>query len=823
VASTFGRLLRQYRTAAGFSQEHLAGLARISVESVGALERGTRRAPYRDTIALLADALKLDVDAREALEAAAHAARSRRTHLPADTEAPPSNPHLPLQSTSFIGRSDDIRAITALLAESRLVTITGSGGVGKTRAAIEVAARIPGSRRRDIRFVDLSRLTNGALVAGAVAAALDLPGDGAANVPDLVAGLRSSQVFLVLDNCEHLIADVALFVSAALQSCPGLALLAASRERLAVSGEVVYRLPSLAVPPLEAPLTLAEARNYGAIELFVQRAAAIDRSTAFGDSAVPGIVAICRRLDGIPLAIELAAARVGTLGVDALGARLRDGLALSGAPRDLPARQQTMQATIRWSYDLLNDAERLVLQRLSIFVGGFTLAAAESVCGAEGIARSDVADLVSSLADKSLLTVTRSEKYVRFGLLDSVRSFAFDRLQEAGQLELFTQRHAEWVAAFADWVDASRANFPERRLRLEVDPELENARAAITWGHERNTEEGGVLAGRVVGGLRTIWLTSGRRAECKRLAAAALDVIDGDRHPRVVAPLFRALVQAADGLELIELVDRAKLAFERIGDRMAVALLLSHVGDLHRRHGFLEEAEAAIQEAAEIFLAEGLPLLMPYTSFLQNRLVLRAVQGRYEEALADADEATAIVKSLGDEDALQWEWHRAGVEFLQGETATAIARLERGIERALAHPAGHEKFRSYAYSLLAAFRITSGESELAYVAASEALRRSLNHNPSDGVLLTVIELLGLVAATRGEVARGARLVGKADSRVEPPSYRLELWGCMLPDLRRRLLEDAAKREHASPEDMERWKAEGRAFTMERAIAEALRV
>jgi non-specific serine/threonine protein kinase len=790
-------------------------LAHLSVESVGALERGTRRAPYRDTVAVLAEALKLDADGRAALEAAANSARSRGTRNVPVTEPPAPNPHLPLQSTSFIGRSDDIEAITTLLDESRLVTITGSGGVGKTRTAIEVAARIPESRRRDIRFVDLSRLSDGALVAGAVAAALGYPGDDAANVEDLVRALRSSHAFLVLDNCEHLIADVARFVSAALQSCPGVAFLATSRERLAVSGEVVYRLPSLAVPH-EAPPTLEQARGYAAIELFVQRATAIDRAIAFDDSVVPGTIEICRLLDGIPLAVELVAAHVATLGVDALGMRLREGLALSGAPRNLPARQQTMQATIRWSYDLLEDGERRVLQRLSIFVGGFTLAAAESVCGADGIATSDVANLVSSLADKSLLNVTRSEKYVRFGLLDSIRSFAFDRLREAGEVALLSQRHAKWVAGFADWVDASRAAFLDRRLRVEVDPELENARAAIAWALEWNTEEGGVLAGRIIGGLRTIWLHSGRRAECRHLATAALDVIDAERYPEIVAPLFRALVQTADGLQVIELVDSAKSAFERIGDRMAVALLLSHVADRRRRHGFLEEAEAAIQEAAEIFSAEGLPLLMPYTGLLQNRLVLRAEQGRYDEALADADEATAIVKSLGDEDALQWEWHRAYVEFLQGETATAIARLERGVERALTHPAGREHFLFEAYLLLAACRMTSGESELAYVAAAEALRRSLNQDRSDEELLPAIELLGLVAATRGEVARGARLVSKSESRVGPSNY-------LLPDLRRRLLHDAAKREHASPEEMERWKAEGRAFTIEMAIAEALKV
>jgi len=815
----FGQLLRRYRTAAGFSQEHLAGLARISVESVGALERGTRRAPYRDTVALLAEALKLDADGRAALEAAANAARSRKIRI-ADTEPPAPNPHLPLQSTSFIGRDDDIAAITALLDESRLVTITGSGGVGKTRAAIEVAARIPESRRRDIRFVDLSRLSDGALVPGAVAAALGRPGDDAANVPDLVGSLRSSQVLLVLDNCEHLIADVALFVSAALQSCPGVALVAASRERLAVSGEVVYRLPSLAVP-LEASLTLERARHYSAIELFIQRATAIDHSATFDDAVVPGIVEICRRLDGIPLAIELAAARVATLGVEALRVRLRDGLALSGAPRNLPARQQTMQATIRWSYDLLQDTEQLVLQRLSLFVGGFTLAAAESVCAAGGIAKTDVADLVSSLVDKSLLNVTSSENQVRFGLLDSVRSFAVERLQERGDRELFSQRHAEWVAGFADWVDLWRAKISAQRLRLEADPELENARAALAWALANKTEDSGILAGRIVGGLRTIWLTSGRRAECKRLATAALALIDEERYPAVVAPLFRALVQTADGKELLDLVDRAKSAFESTGDRMAVALLLSHVGDQRRRERFLEEADAALERAGQIFSSGELPRLMPYTAFLQHRAELRRDQGRYEEALADIDEATAIVKSLGDEEALFWVMVRAVVEFYRSP-ATAIALIEGCIERALVRPAVYERHLMAAHNVLAGFRIACGDVDLGHVAASEALRRIVNHGAQSDDLLAIIQAMGLVAAMRGQVDRAARLLGKVESPIGWSGYQADL-PASSPDSRRSILEAAAKRGNFSAQEIERWKAEGREFTTDMAIAEALKV
>jgi tetratricopeptide (TPR) repeat protein len=481
-----------------------------------------------------------------------------------------------------------------------------------------------------------------------------------------------------------------------------------------------------------------------------------------------------------------------------------------------------MQATIRWSYDLLEDGERRVLQRLSLFVGGFTLAAAESVCGADGIAPIDVADLVSSLVDKSLVSMTRTENVVRFGLLDSVRSFASECLQGTGDRALFCWRHAEWVAAFADWVDVSREKIPERRLRAEVDPELENARAAITWALEKRTEAGALLAGRIVGGLRTIWLTSGRRAECKRLAMAALDSIDEERYPELVAPLFRALAQTAEGQELLDLVDRATSAFERIGDRIAVALLLSHVGNQHRREGFLDEADAALERVEKLFSSGELPRLMPYTAVLLHRVLLRRDQGRYEEALAGIDEATAIVKSLGDEEAVIWRLMRADIEFCRGSPATAIALTESTIELALARPAVYDSHLASGYTSLAGFRIAGGDVELGHVAASEALRRMLNYGSQHDYTSAVIEAMGLVAATRGQVARAARLLGKIESPVERSGYQFGLPGSSA-ESRRRLLDAAAKRERVSPQEIERWKAEGRAFTMDAAIAEALKV
>ena len=472
----------------------------------------------------------------------------------------------------MIGRENDIAGIAALLEENRLVTITGSGGVGKTRVALEVA-RLSTGRWEDIRFVDFSSLSDRAFIAGAIVSTAS--GDAGGGADAVAAALRWSHALLVLDNCEHLIAPVARLVAAILQGCPDVSFLCTSRERLAVGNEAVYRLPSLEVPR-PSPTSLKQAREYAGVELFVQRATASDREVAFSDASAEGIAEICRRLDGMPLAIELAAARVATLGLESLRARLRDGLTLMGG-RDLPARQQTMNAIVAWSYDLLTDPERLLLQRSAIFAGGFTLAAAESVCATNGIDANGVAELLASLVDKSLVNVKLSEDAARYTMFDSVRSFAHARLQEAQQLAAISRRHVEWVAAFADWLDIARANMTEARLLAESNPELENARTALTWAIAQKSEEAAVLAGRIVGGLRIIWITSRRNSECARWAYAALDGIDEERYPNVVVPLFLALIQVSTYTESLAWTERAIPLFERLGEWVGLALIYAHI------------------------------------------------------------------------------------------------------------------------------------------------------------------------------------------------------------------------------------------------------
>ncbi len=821
TANTFGELLRKYRIAAGFSQEQLAGEALISVESVGALERGTRRAPYRDTVAQLASALGLGNQERADLESAANRARARAVQRSGvEPEGSPSR-RLPLQPTSLVGRTQDIAVVSALLEENRLVTITGSGGVGKTRAAIAVASHLPTARFGDIRFVDLSPLGDGTFIGRAIASSLHTSlGDAATTIENLTASLRSSRVLFVLDNCEHLIGDVALVVSAIVRSCEHVSFLATSRERLAIDGETVYRLPSLDVPA-QSPTTIDRARAFAGLDLFIQRATSFDRTIAFADSAAEGIGEICRRLDGIPLAIELAAARASTLGVDALRKRLRNGLALTGGSRNLPARQQTMLATIMWSYGLLENDERSLLQRLSMFVQGFTLAAAESVCADEELEAHRVGDLLASLADKSLVNVVLSENSARYTLLESVRSFAHERLAERGMLPVFSRRHAEWVAAFADRIDAFRAQMSDRRLRIEVDPELENARAALTWALDTQAGADAVTAGRIVGGLRTIWLTSGRRRECARWAQAALDLIDGERHPHVAARLLRALIQATRGDESSAWAERAIPVFERIGDCIGIALLHSHLSANHCRRGRLAEADAAIARAGAMFQPGLTQRSMPYAAFLQNRTLVRLDQGRYAEALSDVSEGTAIVKALGDEDAFHWELSRAEVEFAMAHHEKAIRLTEDVIARALSRPSGHERELIAGYNNLAVFKVACGDIEGAYNAARESFKlaraRSFDEFVSD-----TLDTMALVAASRSQARVAARLRGAMDAYCERSNSDTPTLGGNATKHGRELLR-ASLRRQLSLEEIDTLASEGATYTIDVAVAEASRL
>jgi tetratricopeptide (TPR) repeat protein len=311
-------------------------------------------------------------------------------------------------------------------------------------------------------------------------------------------------------------------------------------------------------------------------------------------------------------------------------------------------------------------------------------------------------------------------------------------------------------------------------------------------------------------------LTSGRRAECRRWVNAVLEQIDDRDHPRVVAPLLRALIQTATGPEVLALAERATSVFESIGDRLGVALLQSHVAMMRRRHGFIEEANAAIERASTIFAVGDLPRLMPYTAFLHNRIEVRLEQGRYEEALADIEDGIAILQSLGDGDALLFRALRAELDFIMGETEAAISRLEDTIERSLKASSPYARLMQELYAKLAIYRIFAGLDDSAYQAGRQAIQ--MTKNVGDESRIIALYAMALLAASRGQAPRAARLLGALDARFAD-MYRVEAFSGHVQRRSHALLAEMLRRALA-PEELEMFTAGGRSMTFDMAVAEA---
>ena len=802
---SFSELLRRHRIASGVSQEALAERARISASAIGALERGARRAPYRETVTLLADALGLSAVERGALEDAAERGRGR-----SGGAGPESRHNLQARLTSFVGRDDEIAAIKALLARHRLVTVTGSGGIGKTRAAMEAAQQRLDEEQDEVWFVDLSPVTDGAFVAGAIASVLEVPLAQVADpLPSLAAVLKTRKLLLILDNCEHVVQDAAAAATSILRTCPGIVILATSRERLAIDGESVYRLPSLMVPA-ESPTTIEEACEYAALRLFIERATAVDAHLTLNAERLGTVDDICRRLEGIPLAIELAASRLPALGLVALNNRIRDHFELTSGARDLPHRQRTMLATIAWSYDLLSENEQTLLRRLSVFSGGATLEAAEKVCTDDMIGAGDVAELLSLLVDKSLLNIAFFDELGRYVMLESVRTFASRKLADTGEFTRVARAHAAWIASLADRADSTYPRVPRNSWLREFEPELDNARSALDWTLNTRTDPDALLAARIVGGLRGLWMSTERRVECRRWAQAALDRVDAEQAPLVTARVMRAHIQSIDGSAVLDAASRAIPLFESIGDRRGLISLQAHVAWEHGLRGAFTSADDSIARAFQLAGEEGLRHSRQYGRLLHARCLIRALAGRLEEARSDAAAAARLRNDLGEVDPILDLYWEAFFAFSDGEAERSAELLEAGIEHARAsskNPAGQ-------MSELAAVRIVLGELGEAKSAARDALELA-RFEQLDSVW-RAIQHLAAIAALDGHPIRAARLLGFVDAWREEKGgfrgyYERASYDILMGSLREQL----------AAEKIAGLAAEGMLLDFERAVDEAL--
>ncbi len=678
VPPAFGPLLRNFRLAAGLSQEQLAERARVSTAAISALERGTRRSPQRQTLALIVAGLHLTDAELATLERSAARFRTRPTEPATEPVTDTWAKTFPVFLSSFVGREKEVGELAALIRENRLVTITGAGGGGKTRLACTTVQQIAQPPAGRILFADLAPSTEGAFFIPLLSS---LVGAGVADSTDAIEAiavqLRLAPALLVLDNCEHILDAVAPVVSRLLKNCPALRVVATSRERLGVSGEVVYRLAPLFIPKGDRTEELQAAP---ALRLFADRAVAVDPGFAIEEQNIIDVVDICRRLDGMPLAIELAVARLPMLGLRDLRKRLSQQFELAGTNRDVPDRHNTMQAAIAWSYDLLDPDERLLMDRVGIFAGGFTVEAAEIVCADDRLARPAVFRLLYRLVEKSLIQSSHGDAASRFTLLEPVRMYSLQQLSAADAFASMTRRHAQWITDVSDAFnlkDKTESNV--RIFVVEVLAEIDNIRYALERLMASPVEEDIVLAARIVSGLRGVFLREGLYFEARRWSDQILGRLDDARYPALTSGVARLLFQSSvDSME-VAAADRAVAIFLRIGDLESLAMLYVHSslraserGDFERVNRLCDRCAALLESNPETKAMEGL--------FLRYRAVFHALQGRFDEARVDDDEANRLESSnLRPINHATRLGSRAEIEALAGNHTLALELSQKAL------------------------------------------------------------------------------------------------------------------------------------------------
>jgi predicted ATPase/transcriptional regulator with XRE-family HTH domain/Tfp pilus assembly protein PilF len=761
--------VRRYRQAAALSQEALAERAGLSADAVSVIERGRRGAPRPDTVMLLARALGLEGEARSAFVASAHALVP--THRDAAHDTPsldgagpvgsarldlaplppfPLEPTpLPVPLTGFVGREREVAEARARLLEpqTRLLTLTGPGGTGKTRLALEVARAVEVDFPDGVAFVPLATLTDPDLVPSAITQALGLREHPGQRPLDLLRSvLQDRRLLLVLDNCEQVAAAASQFADL-LMATSGVRILATSRARLAVAGERLYPVLPLGLPTPEQARNPAALGTAEAVRLFVLRAqdALPEFAVDAGNAAVVG--AICARLDGLPLAIELAAARIRHMPPPALLKRLEGSMALlTGGPRDAPERQRTLRETIAWSYVLLDEEGKALFRRLSVFVGGWTLAAAEAVCAASGglpALEGDTLLALSTLADQSLVVVENDRAgEPRFQMLQTVRAFAWERLAETGEREAMEATHAAYLLSLAEAGEPALQGADQGLWLAQLEREHDNLRAVLRWAQDKGELETGL---RLAGALRWFWLRRGYLSEGRRWLEGLLARAEM-RQRSAGAPAVRArALQGAGGLAWSQ-------------------------GDYARATVLLEESLA---------LSRDLNDKPAMVDSLVNLGIVAYEQGEYARAMVLHEESLALCSELGDKRDIAYSLINLGiVAYEQGDYARATVLLEES----LALSRGLNDKRGTAYSLhgLGGVAYEQGDYARATALHQESLALCRELGDKRGIVAS-LEAMGRVATAPGTtpefLERAARLLGAAAELREvigtplPPSQR----------------------------------------------------
>jgi predicted ATPase/serine/threonine protein kinase len=625
--------------------------------------------------------------------------------------------NLPHPMTRFVGRDQQIGEVRGWLARARLVTLVGPGGIGKTRLALEVAARLLREYDDGVWLVELASLADPALVPAAIVSALGLHDQGGAPATEaLTAWLRERRVLLVLDNCEHLVEACAGVARELLEVCPNLRVLATSREALGVDGESVWPVPTLSLAPADS----LHALESEAARLFIDRATL--RKPAF--EATPAnahaVAALCERLEGIPLAIELAAARVKVLTVEQILDRLDDRFRLLADGSRTASRQQTLRATIDWSYELLTDEERALLRRLSVFSGGWTLEAAEAVAGGSA-EQLDVLDLLSRLIDKSLVTVEEREGTARFGMLEMIREYGLDLLAEQGEATAVRRRHAEYVLVAAEAAERAIRSGQSAESVARLEEEHDNLRAALAWSLENDAEL------------------------CLKLAVAT----------NQFRALHGHLMEARETMEAALARGVSAPARLRVTALLGAGFVAGLVGDLAAARGLYEQGVPLARESGDAAQLATLAYGLGTVADMEGDL--KAARGYFEQSLAASRQS--------ENDALAAESLNGLGEVARQEGDWDAARGYYEQSAALCRHAGNDHALSVVLCNLGAVECELASLDTAEGCYAEALALARDLGSREFIAYG-LDGLGAVAARRGEWERAARFAGAAEALLD---------------------------------------------------------
>jgi len=760
--ASFGALLRRLRKASGLSQEELAHRAGLTSNAVGTLERGERRRPYPHTVRALADALELEESERAEFIAS----------IPSRKRVAVAERTLPIPPTPLIGREEDVLALEAVLrqGEARLITITGAGGVGKTRLAVEVASRVAEEFPDGVLFVELAPLRGASLVLPTIAGSLDLRETGLLHEA-LRTVLAPRRLLLVLDNFEHVL-EAAVDIAFLLESCPDLIILVTSRSPLRIRGEHEYKAAPLEIPDPGKVPRVESVGDVAAAQLFLQRAGEATPGFSLNQRNAGTIAAICWRLEGLPLALELAAAQMRFLAPTTLLSRLDQVLQSTGA-RDLPPRQRTMRATLDWDHELLSAEERTVFRRLGAFAGGFTLQAAEAVIKGDTVSEEQTFGLIGQLVEKSLVMAEDwgAGDTMRYRLLEPVREYALRRLQESGEADAIQSRHADFFSALAEHAGTGLKRADQLMWLALLSEEHDNLRAALGFLLEHGDVD---EAARVGWNLWLFWSLRGHVAEGRGWMEALLAREGGTSRGRKKALWVIAMFSymRADPDRMLGALDEVFTADDDLDEEiLPIALTL-------RGHGLSQYADL---DRAEPILVRALDLARK----IDDRwTITHALQGLAHVATARNDLDTAehfLIESL------------------------SVAR-EIGCRWSLA-------IGLTIHSLVA---LLKGDDELAESQLSECTVLAITLEDPFTIAYSLTGL-AVIAGRRGDAERMAHLAGASDALRENTAIDINLtvWRTLFDN------EVEHVKDVMGPDNFDRAYLEGRSMTPEQLVGGAM--